>query len=227
MSVKLESSWLKVLNREFDKEYMKKLKQFLVDEKKDGKTIYPKGDDIFNAFTLTPFNKVKVVILGQDPYHGFNQAHGLSFSVQNGVRFPPSLKNIFKELQTDIEGFKIPETGDLSDWAKQGVLMLNSSLTVNAGDAGSHQEKGWENFTDEVIKVLSDKKENIIFILWGKFAQEKEEFIDTTKHHIIKSKHPSPFSAYSGFFGSKPFSKTNEILKSLGSTEIDWNLKNN
>jgi uracil-DNA glycosylase len=227
MSVKLESSWLKVLNREFDKEYMKKLKQFLVDEKKDGKTIYPKGDDIFNAFTLTPFDKVKVVILGQDPYHGFNQAHGLSFSVQNGVRFPPSLKNIFKELQTDIEGFKIPENGDLSDWAKQGVLMLNSSLTVNAGDAGSHQEKGWENFTDEVIKVLSDKKENIIFILWGKFAQEKEEFIDTTKHHIIKSKHPSPFSAYSGFFGSKPFSKTNEILKSLGSSEIDWNLKNN
>ena len=174
MSVKLESSWLKVLNREFDKEYMKKLKQFLVDEKKDGKTIYPKGDDIFNAFTLTPFDKAKVVILGQDPYHGFNQAHGLSFSVQNGVRFPPSLKNIFKELQTDIEGFKIPENGDLSDWAKQGVLMLNSSLTVNAGDAGSHQEKGWENFTDEVIKVLSDKKENIIFILWGKFAQEKE-----------------------------------------------------
>ena len=227
MSVKLESSWLKVLNREFDKEYMKKLKQFLVDEKKDGKTIYPKGDDIFNAFTLTPFDKVKVVILGQDPYHGFNQAHGLSFSVQNGVRFPPSLKNIFKELQTDIEGFKIPENGDLSDWAKQGVLMLNSSLTVNAGDAGSHQEKGWENFTNEVIKVLSDKKENIIFILWGKFAQEKEEFIDTTKHHIIKSKHPSPFSAYSGFFGSKPFSKTNEILKSLGSSEIDWNLKNN
>jgi uracil-DNA glycosylase len=227
MSVKLESSWLRVLNQEFEKEYMKKLKQFLVDEKKDGKTIYPKGDDIFNAFTLTPFDKVKVVILGQDPYHGFNQAHGLSFSVQNGVRFPPSLKNIFKELQTDIEGFKIPENGDLSDWAKQGVLMLNSSLTVNAGDAGSHQEKGWENFTDEVIKVLSDKKENIIFILWGKFAQEKEEFIDTTKHHIIKSKHPSPFSAYSGFFGSKPFSKTNEILKSLGSSEIDWNLKNN
>jgi uracil-DNA glycosylase len=226
MSVKLESSWLRVLNQEFEKDYMKTLKQFLVDEKKDCKTIYPKGDDIFNAFTLTPFNKVKVVILGQDPYHGASQAHGLSFSVQNGVRFPPSLKNIFKELQTDIEGFKIPENGDLSDWAKQGVLMLNSSLTVNAGVAGSHQDKGWENFTNEVIKVLSDKKENIIFILWGKFAQEKEEFIDTTKHHIIKSKHPSPFSAYSGFFGSKPFSKTNEILSKLGEEKINWNLNN-
>ncbi len=226
MSVKLESSWLKVLNQEFEKDYMKSLKQFLVNEKKEGKTIYPKGDDIFNAFTLTPFDKVKVVILGQDPYHGFNQAHGLSFSVKKGVKFPPSLKNIFKELETDIEGFKIPFDGDLTDWAKQGVLMLNSSLTVNAGDAGSHQDQGWELFTDEVIKVLSEKKENIIFILWGNFAQEKAEFIDINKHHIIKSKHPSPFSAYSGFFGSKPFSKTNEILKTLGKIEIDWNLKN-
>lgn len=224
MSVKLESSWLKVLNQEFEKVYMKTLKQFLVDEKKDGKTIYPKGDDIFNAFTLTPFDEVKVVILGQDPYHGANQAHGLSFSVQKGIRFPPSLKNVFKELETDIEDFKIPKNGDLSNWAKQGVLMLNSSLTVNAGDAGSHQDKGWEIFTDEVIRVLSDKKENIIFILWGKFAQEKEELIDISKHHIIKSKHPSPFSAYSGFFGSKPFSKTNDILKKLSKTEIDWNL---
>ncbi|OAQ42055.1 uracil-DNA glycosylase [Pedobacter psychrophilus] len=224
MSVKLESSWLKVLNQEFDKQYMKELKEFLVNQKKDGKIIYPKGDDIFNAFTLTPFDNVKVVILGQDPYHGANQAHGLSFSVQKGVRFPPSLKNIFKELETDIEGFRTPENGDLSDWAKQGVLMLNSSLTVNAGDAGSHQEQGWETFTDEVIKAISDKKENIIFILWGKFAQEKEEFINTNKHHIIKSKHPSPFSAYSGFFGSKPFSKTNEILKNLGETEINWKI---
>lgn len=227
MSIKLESSWLKVLNQEFEKDYMKSLKQFLMFEKKNGKTIYPKGDDIFNAFTLTPFDKVKVVILGQDPYHGTNQAHGLSFSVQKGIRFPPSLKNILKELETDIEDFEISENGDLSGWAKQGVLMLNSSLTVNAGSAGSHQDQGWEIFTDEVIKSLSDKRENIIFILWGKFAQEKEELIDTKKHHIIKSPHPSPFSAYSGFFGSKPFSKTNKILKDLGKIEIDWNLNSN
>ncbi|MBK0381659.1 uracil-DNA glycosylase [Pedobacter sp. SD-b] len=224
MSVKLESSWLKVLDQEFEKDYMKSLKQFLTDEKKAGKIVYPKGDDIFKAFALTPFDDVKVVILGQDPYHGANQAHGLSFSVQKGIKLPPSLKNIFKELEDDINGFEAPLNGDLSSWATQGVLLLNSSLTVSAGLAGSHQDQGWEIFTDEVIKALSDNKTNIVFILWGKFAQAKEELIDVTKHHIIKSPHPSPFSAYSGFFGSKPFSKTNQILKDMGKTEIDWKL---
>nr|MBC7613299.1 uracil-DNA glycosylase [Pseudopedobacter sp.] len=222
MSVKLESSWLIHLNDEFEKDYMKSLKEFLMEEKKKGEIVYPKGEDIFKAFELTPFGEVKVVILGQDPYHGANQAHGLSFSVQKGVKQPPSLQNIFKELVTDIEGFKIPNDGDLSSWAKQGVLLLNASLTVSAGKAGSHQNQGWEIFTDEVIKILSDKKENLIFILWGKFAQAKEELINVSKHHIIKSHHPSPFSAYAGFFGSKPFSKTNEILKNLGKKEITW-----
>lgn len=224
MSVKLEPSWLAVLKDEFEKDYMKSLKQFLLEQKKNKEIIYPQSEDIFNAFELTPFNDVRVVILGQDPYHGFNQAHGLSFSVKNGVRFPPSLQNIFKELTTDIPDFQTPENGDLSKWAKQGILLLNASLTVNAGKAGSHQNQGWEIFTDEVIKTLSDQKENIIFILWGKFAQEKEELIDLNKHHVIKSPHPSPFSAYSGFFGSKPFSKTNELLKKLGKEEINWNL---
>jgi uracil-DNA glycosylase len=222
MSVKLESSWLAVLKDEFEKDYMKELKQFLIDEKKKGNQVYPKSDDVFNAFSLTPFNEVKVVIIGQDPYHGQNQAHGLSFSVQKGVRNPPSLQNIFKELATDIEGFITPNHGDLSNWAKQGILLLNASLTVNEGQPGSHQDKGWEHFTNEVIKTISNKKENIIFILWGKFAQLKEGLIDASKHYIIKSPHPSPFSAYTGFFGSKPFSKTNEILKSLGKEEINW-----
>lgn len=222
MSVKLESSWLIHLKDEFEKDYMKSLKQFLVEEKKKGEIVYPKSEDIFKAFELTHFDDVKVVILGQDPYHGANQAHGLSFSVQKGVKHPPSLQNIFKELATDIEGFKPPIDGDLSFWAIQGVLLLNASLTVSAGKAGSHQNQGWEIFTNEVIKTLSGKKENLIFILWGKFAQAKEELIDSNKHHIIKSPHPSPFSAYAGFFGSKPFSKTNEILKKLDKKEIDW-----
>ncbi len=222
MSVKLESSWLIHLKDEFEKDYMKSLKQFLMEEKKKGEIVYPKSEDIFKAFELTHFDDVKVVILGQDPYHGANQAHGLSFSVQKGVKHPPSLQNIFKELATDIEGFKPPIDGDLSFWAIQGVLLLNASLTVSAGKAGSHQNQGWEIFTNEVIKTLSGKKENLIFILWGKFAQAKEELIDSNKHHIIKSPHPSPFSAYAGFFGSKPFSKTNEILKKLDKKEIDW-----
>jgi uracil-DNA glycosylase len=224
MSVKLEASWLAVLQDEFEKDYMKSLRSFLQEEKKAGKIIYPKSDDIFKAFELTPFNRVKVVILGQDPYHGAGQAHGLSFSVENGVRFPPSLQNIFKELKTDIEGFKIPNEGNLSNWAKQGVLMLNASLTVRANEAGSHQKQGWENFTDKVIETISKEKENVIFILWGKFAQAKEILIDTKKHVIIKSAHPSPFSAFSGFFGSKPFSKTNKILSDLGKEKIDWAL---
>lgn len=224
MSVKLEASWLAFLQDEFEKDYMKSLKAFLVEEKKSGKIIYPKNEDIFNAFELTPFDKVKVVILGQDPYHGDGQAHGLSFSVENGVKFPPSLQNIYKELVTDIEGFKIPNHGNLSNWAKQGVLMLNASLTVRANEAGSHQKQGWEIFTDKVIETISQEKEDIVFILWGKFAQVKETLIDTKKHVIIKTAHPSPFSAYAGFFGSKPFSKTNKILKDLGKEEIDWGL---
>ena len=224
MSVKLEATWLAVLQDEFEKDYMKSLRAFLVEEKKAGKIIYPKSDDIFRAFELTPFNKVKVVILGQDPYHGAGQAHGLSFSVENGVKFPPSLQNIFKELETDIEGFQIPIHGNLSNWAKQGVLMLNASLTVRANEAGSHQKQGWETFTDKVIETISKEKENVIFILWGKFAQAKETLINIEKHVIIKSAHPSPFSAFSGFFGSKPFSKTNKILSDLGKEEIDWGL---
>jgi uracil-DNA glycosylase len=224
MSVKLEKSWLNVLKEEFEQEYMLQLKQFLLEQKKAGEVIYPKSDDIFNAFKLSPFDNVKVVILGQDPYHRPNQAHGLSFSVQKGNKHPPSLKNIFKELTEDIVGFETPIDGDLTQWAQQGVLLINATLTVNAGLAGSHQQQGWEIFTDKIIATLSEKREDLIFILWGKFAQAKEELIDSAKHHIIKSHHPSPFSAYGGFFGSKPFSKTNEILKSLGKEEINWSL---
>jgi uracil-DNA glycosylase len=224
MSVKLEKSWLKVLKEEFEQEYMLQLKQFLLEQKKANEIVYPKSEDIFKAFELTPFDKVKVVILGQDPYHRPNQAHGLSFSVQKGIKHPPSLKNIFKELTEDIAGFETPIDGDLTHWAKQGVLLINATLTVNAGQAGSHQEQGWEIFTDKVIATISEKQKNIIFILWGKFAQAKEPLIDLTKHHIIKSPHPSPFSAYGGFFCSKPFSKTNELLKKLGKEEINWAL---
>jgi uracil-DNA glycosylase len=222
MAVDLEPSWLEVLGDEFSKPYMVGLKKFLKDEKDAGNKIYPKGADIFNAFNTTPFDEVKVVILGQDPYHGEFQAHGLSFSVQKGITPPPSLKNIYKELVTDIPGFYIPNHGDLTAWARQGVLLLNASLTVRANTPGSHQKRGWEEFTDHVIKTISDKKEGVVFILWGAFAQAKAELIDKTKHHIIKSPHPSPFSAHNGFFGSKPFSKTNNILEKEGKLPIDW-----
>jgi len=222
MAVDLEPSWLEVLGDEFSKPYMVGLKKFLKDEKDAGNKIYPKGADIFNAFNTTPFDEVKVVILGQDPYHGEFQAHGLSFSVQKGITPPPSLKNIYKELVTDIPGFYIPNQGDLTAWARQGVLLLNASLTVRANTPGSHQKRGWEEFTDHVIKTISDKKEGVVFILWGAFAQAKAELIDKTKHHIIKSPHPSPFSAHNGFFGSKPFSKTNNILEKEGKLPIDW-----
>jgi uracil-DNA glycosylase len=225
MAIELEPSWLKVLGEEFDKDYMIQLKKFLKDEKEAGKTIYPKGSDIFNAFNTTSFNKVKVVILGQDPYHGPNQAHGLSFSVQKVVRVPPSLQNIYKELSTDIPGFKIPQTGDLTEWAEQGVLLLNATLTVSAGLAGSHQKKGWETFTDTVIKTISDKKESVVFILWGAYAQSKATLIDGSKHLIIKSTHPSPLAvSHGGFFGSKPFSKTNAYLEKEGEQPIDWQI---
>lgn len=224
MSAALEPGWLKVLEPEFEKEYMKNLKAFLLQEKETGKTVYPKGADIFAAFNHTPFDKVEVVILGQDPYHGDGQAHGLSFSVQKGVAPPPSLKNIYKELETDIAGFKTPNHGNLTQWADEGVLLLNASLTVRAHEPGSHQGKGWEAFTDQAISQLSDKKTGLVFLLWGKFAQQKAALIDETKHTVLKSAHPSPFSAYTGFFGSKHFSKTNEILIAEGKKPINWQI---
>ena len=224
MSAALEPGWLKVLEPEFEKEYMKNLKTFLLQEKETGKTVYPKGADIFAAFNHTPFDQVEVVILGQDPYHGDGQAHGLSFSVQKGVATPPSLKNIYKELETDIEGFKTPNHGNLTQWADEGVLLLNASLTVRAHEPGSHQGKGWEAFTDQAISQLSDKKTGLVFLLWGKFAQQKAALIDEKKHTVLKSAHPSPFSAYTGFFGSKHFSKTNEILIAEGKKPINWQI---
>jgi len=224
MSAALEPGWLKVLDTEFEKKYMKDLKAFLLQEKEEGFTVYPKGTDIFNAFNITPFDKVKVVILGQDPYHGDGQAHGLSFSVKKGVTVPPSLKNIYKELETDIEGFKTPNHGHLTEWAEEGVLLLNATLTVRARQPGSHQGKGWEAFTDQAISQLSDQKTGLVFLLWGKFAQNKSILIDETKHTVIKSAHPSPFSAYTGFFGSKPFSKTNTALIAQGKKPVNWQI---
>jgi len=220
---KIEETWKEVLYSEFQKDYFINLKQFLEDEKSKNKKIYPPGNLIFNAFEKTPFNKVKVVILGQDPYHGFGQAHGLCFSVPEGIKIPPSLRNIYKELNTDV-GFVIPKSGNLEKWANQGVLLINATLTVRDSEAGSHQKKGWETFTDNVIKTVSDEKENIVFILWGNYAQSKESLIDNDKHFVIKSVHPSPLSASRGFFGSKPFSKTNNYLQDKGFDSIDWSL---
>jgi uracil-DNA glycosylase len=225
MSIDLEASWLHVLKSEFEQPYMLKLKEFLKAEKSAGNIIYPKSSDIFNAFNTTAFDDVKVVILGQDPYHGPQQAHGLSFSVQKGVDIPPSLRNIYKELQTDIPGFAIPQHGNLTGWAQQGVLLLNATLTVQAANAGSHQKKGWEQFTDTVIKKISDEKQGVVFILWGNYAQSKSVLIDPTKHLVIKSTHPSPLAvSRGGFFGSRPFSKTNEYLIKQGKTPIDWQI---
>ena len=217
---KIEPSWKNVLIDEFNKPYFVALKEFLVEEKKKY-VVYPAGANIFNAFACTPFNKVKVVIIGQDPYHGPGQAHGLSFSVPEGIQKPPSLVNIFKELQSDI-GKPISESGNLESWARQGVLLLNATLTVRANQAGSHQKHGWEQFTDSVIRTLSDQKSGLVFLLWGRFAQDKAALIDASKHHILKAAHPSPLSAYNGFFGCKHFSKTNEILLSQGETAIEW-----
>ncbi|KQR71279.1 uracil-DNA glycosylase [Pedobacter sp. Leaf176] len=225
MSAALEPGWLAVLEEEFEKDYMKSLKSFLLEEKEKGYTVYPKGTDIFNALNTTPFDKVKVVILGQDPYHGINQAHGLSFSVQKGVAVPPSLKNIYKELETDIEGFKTPLHGNLMHWAEQGVLLLNATLTVRASEAGSHQNRGWEIFTDQIIKALSEKRKHIVFLLWGKYAQQKAVLIDEKKHYILTAAHPSPFSAYNGFFGSKHFSKANQLLVQNNLAPIDWKIQ--
>jgi len=224
MSAALEESWLKVLQGEFEKPYMKSLKAFLLEEKQKGHTVYPKGADIFNALNHTPFDKVKVVILGQDPYHGTGQAHGLSFSVQKGVAVPPSLKNIYKELADDIPGFSIPAHGNLTQWADEGVLLLNATLTVKAHEAGSHQGKGWETFTDKIITELSEKRTGLIFLLWGRYAQNKAALIDKTKHTIIAAAHPSPFSAYNGFLGSKPFSRANAKLIELGQEPINWQI---
>ncbi|WP_028298076.1 uracil-DNA glycosylase [Olivibacter sitiensis] len=221
MSIALEKSWLDVLADEFEKPYMKSLKSFLTEEKANHQ-IYPPNKLIFNAFQHTPFDKVKVVILGQDPYHNVGQAHGLSFSVPEGIAIPPSLQNMYKELSNDIDGFTIPRHGNLTKWADQGVLLLNATLTVRAHQAGSHQKKGWEQFTDEAITKLSQLREGLVFILWGAYARKKMALIDTSKHCVITSAHPSPLSAHNGFFGSKPFSKANAYLISKGKTPIDW-----
>ena len=217
----IEDGWKNILLDDFHSESFQKLKNFLLEEK-NKHTIFPPGNQIFSAFNQTPFYNVKVVILGQDPYHGKGQAHGLCFSVPEGIRPPPSLVNIFKEIKNDL-GLEIPQSGNLKKWAEQGVLLLNATLTVRASQAGSHQNKGWEIFTDAVIRKISDSKENIIFILWGNYAHNKQELIDISKHYILKATHPSPFSANRGFFGCKHFSKTNQILKELGKEEIDWN----
>ncbi len=223
MDVKIEPDWKQALKSEFDRPYFQQVVTFLKIERAQGKTIYPPGALIFNAFEKTPFDKVKVVILGQDPYHGPGQAHGLSFSVQPGVKPPPSLVNIYKELQADI-GLPTPTSGNLDHWAQQGVLLLNAALTVRANEPASHSKIGWADFTNAVISKLSDEKTGIVFLLWGRFAHEKQSLIDETKHFVLKAAHPSPFSADKGFFGCRHFSKTNEILSKQGIDPIDWSV---
>lgn len=223
MDVQIEESWKTALKPEFAKSYFQNIVTFLKTERMAGKTIYPPGSLIFNAFNTTPFDHVKVVILGQDPYHGVGQAHGLCFSVSNGVAPPPSLVNIFKELQTDV-GVPIPNHGNLTQWAEQGVLLLNASLTVRAAEPMSHAQIGWAEFTNTVIKKISERKEHVVFMLWGKFAQEKQVLIDETKHLVLKAAHPSPLSAYSGFFGCRHFSKANEYLVKNGIDPVNWAL---
>jgi uracil-DNA glycosylase len=223
MSVKMEESWKMLLSDEFKQPYFKQVTEHIKTEKEQGKTIYPPGPLIFHAFEATPVEQVKVVILGQDPYHGPKQAHGLSFSVQKGVPPPPSLINIFKELHEDT-GMPIPNHGYLEKWALQGVLLLNASLTVRAGEPMSHAKIGWHHFTDAVIRTLSQKREHLVFLLWGKFAQDKIKLIDEHKHCILKSAHPSPLSAHNGFFGNRHFSKTNDYLMKHGIDPIDWAL---
>lgn len=219
----IESSWKELLIDEFNQDYFINLKKFLLEEKQNN-IIYPKGSDIFNAFNFTPFNKLKLVILGQDPYHGEGQAHGLCFSVPHGIKIPPSLVNIYKEIEGDL-GIKPAQHGNLEKWAKQGVFLLNATLTVRQNQAGSHQNKGWEIFTDRVISLISEKSENIVFLLWGSYAQKKSALIDAKKHLILKSVHPSPLSAYRGFLGCKHFSKSNEYLISKNIAPIDWTLE--
>lgn len=220
MNVQIEEGWKKALAPEFEKDYFVRLTDFVRQEYQQT-TVYPPGRLIFNAFNLCPFDKVKVVIIGQDPYHGPGQAHGLCFSVNDGVVFPPSLQNIFKEIHDDL-GMPIPASGNLTRWAEQGVLLLNATLTVRAHQAGSHQRRGWEEFTDAAIRVLAEQKEHLVFILWGSYAQKKGAFIDRNRHLVLTSVHPSPLSAYNGFFGNKHFSRTNEYLAAHGETPINW-----
>jgi len=219
--IKLEASWKQHLLAEFQQPYMQQLRAFLQEQKSLGKIIYPKGNEYFNAFNLTPFEQVKVVIIGQDPYHGPNQAHGLCFSVQPGVAFPPSLVNIFKELQRDLN-IPFPNHGNLTHWAEQGVLLLNAVLTVEQGKAAAHQGKGWEQFTDAAIRELNAGREGIVFMLWGSYAQKKGQIIDRKKHCVLTAPHPSPLSAHRGFIGCGHFSKANHYLQQLGLTPIDW-----
>jgi len=220
MEVSIEASWKNILQNEFDQDYFLQLMQFLKEEYRE-KTIYPSNKEIFQAFELCPFKSTRVVILGQDPYHGHHQAHGLCFSVNDGIKLPPSLVNIFKELHSDL-GLSIPENGNLSRWASQGILMLNATLTVQASKPGSHQKKGWEQFTNAVISRLSEKRENLVFLLWGAYAQRKGDIIDRDKHFVLESPHPSPFSAHKGFFGNKHFSKTNNFLIGKKLEIIEW-----
>jgi len=222
--IQIESSWKAILKNEFNQDYFTQIKEFILNEKAKGKEVYPPGKLMFNAFNLTPFEQVKVVIIGQDPYHGAGQAHGLSFSVPLGIKTPPSLQNIYKEIQQDL-GFPIPNHGNLASWAQQGVLLLNAVLSVNATEPASHKAAGWENFTNAVIYHLSLQRQNLVFLLWGRFAQEKEFLIDANKHLILKAAHPSPFSAYQGFLGCKHFSKTNAYLLNSGIAPIDWQIK--
>ena len=223
-TVDLEPGWLKVLEAEFSQAYMQQLKAFLLEEKKRGKMIYPPGKEIFNAFNHTPFEQVKVVIIGQDPYHGPGQAHGLCFSVQPGIAVPPSLLNIYKELNSDL-GLPVPATGDLRPWAAQGVLLLNATLTVEHGKAGSHQGKGWEAFTDAAIDALNRQRDGLVFLLWGSYAQKKGQVIDGSRHLVLRAPHPSPLSAHRGFLGCGHFSKANQYLEKQGKTPIDWSIK--
>ncbi len=220
MDVKISPSWKARLIQEFEKPYFTQLISFVKSEYQN-QTIYPPGNEIFRAFDCCDFDQVKVVIIGQDPYHGAEQANGLCFSVRDTMRVPPSLANIYKEIQSDL-GKPIPTSGDLERWARQGILLLNATLTVRAATAGSHQNKGWEEFTDAVIKIISEEKEHVVFMLWGAYAQKKGLMIDRTKHFVLMAPHPSPFSAYSGFFGCKHFSKTNAYLKGIGMTEVEW-----
>ena len=222
-TVKLEPSWLNVLGGEFDQPYMQQLREFLVQQKGAGRVIYPPSSQWFSAFNSTPFDQVRVVILGQDPYHGPNQAHGLCFSVMPGVKVPPSLMNIFKELQDDL-AVQPPAHGCLTSWAEQGVLLLNATLTVEQANAGAHQGKGWERFTDQAIRALNDQRDGIVFLLWGSYAQKKGAFIDQSRHLVLKSVHPSPLSAYRGFLGCKHFSTANNYLQQRGQLAIDWQL---
>ncbi len=219
--IQLEASWKSRLSAEFSKPYMKELRGFLNQQRLAKKIVYPRGSEFFAAFNLTPFEKVKVVILGQDPYHGPNQAHGLCFSVKPGVDVPPSLKNIYKEMKDDLK-IETPQHGFLQSWAEQGVLLLNATLSVQAGIAGSHQKKGWEQFTDAVIDHLNRERKGLVFVLWGSYAQKKGAFIDRQKHFVLESPHPSPLSAHRGFLGSRPFSKINSYLKANGQAPIDW-----